>query len=171
MNQMQEIYVEKVTLNIGVGGPGENLEKATRLLQNLTNMKPVSTTTKKRIPGWGLRPGLKIACKVTTRGEKAKELLKKLLAAKDNVLKEKNFDKSGNFSFGIAEYLDIPGAEYDMKVGIIGLESAVTLARPGFRIKKRKIMARRIPKHHEITKEDAINFVREKYSIDVESGK
>ena len=153
MNKMREICVDKITLNIGTGGPGENLDKAMKLLNNLTNIKAVSTATKKRIPGWGLRPGLKIGCKVTLRGKKADEFLRKLLAAKNNMLKEKNFDAEGNFSFGIPEYLDIPTAVYDSQIGIIGLEVAVSLARPGFRVKRRHIMPRKISKKHKISKE------------------
>ena len=40
--------------------------------------------------------------------------------------------------FGIPEYINIPGIEYDPDIGIIGLEACVTLERPGFRIKKKK---------------------------------
>ncbi len=159
MNKMQEIRVEKVTLNIGTGGPGEKLDKATKLLQNLTGVKPVSTSTKKRIPTWGTRPGLKIGCKVTLRGEKARNFLKRLLEAKGNRLKVSSFDQQGNVSFGIPEYLDIPGAEYDMSIGIIGLEAAVTLVRPGFRIARRRRLRKPIPKKAQIKKEEAMQFI------------
>ena len=43
MNNMRDVYVEKVTLNIGTGGPGESLDKAIRLLNSITNAKPVPT--------------------------------------------------------------------------------------------------------------------------------
>ncbi|MEK6934481.1 MAG: 50S ribosomal protein L5 [Nanoarchaeota archaeon] len=167
MNKMKEIQVERVTLNIGTGGPGEGLDKAMKLLKNLTGLKPVATTTNKRIPSWGLRPGLQIGCKVTLRGKKAEAFLKSLFEAKSNQLEPSNFDNQGNFSFGISEYLDIPGAEYDMSIGIIGLETAVTLSRPGFRIKNRRIMSRKIPTRHRITKEESIEFIRNKYSVKI----
>ena len=167
MNPMQEIRIEKLTLNIGTGGPGERMEKALLLLKNLTGMKPVQTTTKKRIAGWGIRPGLSIGCKVTVRGKKAEEFLERLLDAKNKTLKSDNFDKNGNFSFGISEYLDIPGAEYDIKVGIIGFEVAITLSRPGFRISKRRIHRKKLPNKIRITKEEAINFITTKYPIQV----
>ena len=35
------------------------------------------------------------------------------------------------------------------KIGIMGLEVCVTLERPGFRVKKRKIMPRKISKNHK----------------------
>lgn len=167
MNRMKEIRIEKVTLNIGTGGPGEPLEKALKLLNKITNMKPVETKAKKRIPGWGIRPGLSIGAKVTIRGKKAEELLNKLLEAKGNKLSPRNFDNKGNLSFGIEEYLDIPSVEYDMSIGIIGLEVAITLTRPGYRIKLRSIEKRKISKKHQITKQDAIKFIETKFNIKV----
>ncbi|MEK6922397.1 MAG: 50S ribosomal protein L5 [Nanoarchaeota archaeon] len=168
MNNMRDVYVEKVTLNIGTGGPGESLDKAIRLLNNITNAKPVPTKTNRRIPAWDIRPGLQIGCKVTLRKKKAHELLLRLFTAKGNKLQEKNFDDAGNVSFGILEYLDIPGVEYDMQIGIIGLEAAVTLARPGFRIKNRRIAPRRISKKVRINKEESIKFIRDKYGVIIE---
>ena len=168
MNKMQEIRIEKVTLNIGTGGPGENLEKARKLIKNLTNAKTVPTTTKKRIPAWSIRPGLQIGTKTTLRGRKAEEFFKRAIDAKSRILNKKIFDKNGNLSFGISEYLDIPGAEYDMSVGIIGLEVAVTLSRPGFRIAKRRIKTKKIPKTHRISRQQAIDFITSKYLVALE---
>lgn len=169
-NRMKQIKIEKVTLNIGVGQSGDKLDKAMKLLSTITKMKPVQTKTMKRIPTWGLRPNLAIGCKVTIRGKKAEELLGKLLKSIDNKLGASKFDKSGNFSFGIKEYIDIQGVEYDMDIGIIGLETAVTLERPGFRVKKRKIKQGHIPLRHRISKEDAMEFVRSKFSTDISEG-
>ena len=162
---MRNIKVEKITLNIGIGEPGEKLEKAKTLLTTISGCKPVITTAKDRIPTWGLRPGLQIATKVTLRGEKAVALLKRLLQAKGNALKESSFDKFGNFSFGIPEYIDIPGVEYDIKIGIIGLETAITLERPGYRIKKRRLRKTKIPTRHLISKEESMNFMKEKFNV------
>ncbi|MEM4245406.1 MAG: 50S ribosomal protein L5 [Candidatus Nanoarchaeia archaeon] len=165
---MREIKIEKITLNIGTGEPGEKLEKALKLLKNISGEKPVKTVTRKRIPTWKIRPGLQIGCKVTLRGEKAQKMLKRLLQAKGNKLKKENFDDKGNFAFGIKEYLDIPEAKYDADIGIIGLEVAVTLQRPGYRIKRRMIKPKKIPKKHAITKQEAIEFIQKKYGIEVE---
>ena len=92
MNPMKKIDIEKITLNMCVGQPGDNLDKAIRLLNKITTSKPIKTKAKKRIPTWSIRPGLEIGCKVTLRGSKAKELLKRLLASINNQLNEKNFD-------------------------------------------------------------------------------
>ena len=163
MNKMREIRIEKVNLNIGTGGPGDKLEKALKLLEKIAESKPVPTKTKLRIPTWGIRPGLVIGCKVTLRGKKAEELLARLLKALGNKVNRASFDNDGNFSFGIHEYLDIPNVSYEASIGIIGLEVAVTLMRPGFRIRRRAIMQKSIPKKHKITREDAIDFIKSKY--------
>ena len=168
MNKMKEISLEKVNLNIGVGAPGDKLEKAMKLLSTISGEKPIQTKATGRIPTWGLRPGLPIATKVTLRKKKAKELLVRLLNAVNKTLKASNFDNEGNFSFGVKEYLDIPDVEYDADVGIIGLEVAVTLKRPGFRIKRRTLRKRKIPRRHRISKEEAIEYVKREFEVNVE---
>src|SRR3990167_2745648 len=149
-NKMREIKIEKITLNIGVGGPGDKLDKAMKLLQKITGNKPIQTKTTKRIPTWGIRPNLPIACKVTIRGKKAEELLIKLLDA-------------------VNQYINIQGIEYEIDIGIIGLEAAVTLTRPGYRI-KRRLIKNKISKKHQITKEEGINFVKSYFNVKTEEG-
>ena len=167
MNKMKEIRIEKITLNIGIGEAGDKLEKASLLLSKLTNIKPTFTKSSKRIPTWGVRPGLTIGTKATLRGKAAEDLLKRLLIAKDNILHPKNFDNQGNLSFGLPEYIEIPDIEYIPEVGIIGLEVSVTLERPGFRIKKRKYQRKKLPKSHKITREGAMEFIKQKYETNI----
>jgi large subunit ribosomal protein L5 len=156
---LKEIRISKITLNIGAGKDEDHLKRGLKLLQKISGMTPVKTKTNKRIPGWGLRPGLVIGCKVTVRKDTEK-LLKRLLAAKENTLSNRNFDNLGNLSFGVPEYIDIGGMEYDPELKIMGLEVAVTLERPGYRVKKRQDKPEAIGKNHQITKEEAIEFVK-----------
>ena len=165
MNNMKTIQVEKITLNIGAGKPGPELEKGKILLKAIAGKAPCETKTKKRIPGWSLRPNLTIGCKVTLRKEDAKKVLARLLAAIDNKLSIRSFDKQGNFAFGVPEYLEIPEMEYIPEVGIIGLEAAVTLQRPGFRIKRRSQKTKTVPSRHRITKEEAIEYTKKEFKI------
>ncbi|MCK5107238.1 MAG: 50S ribosomal protein L5 [Nanoarchaeota archaeon] len=168
MEKMREIRIEKMTLNIGVGKNPALLDKGVMLLKQISGMTPFKAITQKRIAGWGIRPGLAIGCKVTIREPaKVKELLIRLLQAKDNVLTAKQFDENGNIAFGIHEYINIPGVNYDPKIGIIGLQACLTLARPGFRIKKRKNQKRKIPLKHKITKEDALEFMKTNYNVQI----
>ena len=163
MNPMKSIKIDKLTLNIGAGKDQALLEKAESLIEQLTGIKPVRTKTQKRIPGWGLRPGLPIGVKLTIRGKHAIELIPRLLAAKGNVLKPSNLDEAGNISFGIPEYIDIDGAKYDPKIGMIGLQACITLSRPGYRIKHRRIKPAKPSKQHKIKGEEARAFMTEQF--------
>ena len=80
----------------------------------------------------------------------------------DNVIRQM---KSVGFSFGIPEYIEIPKVKYDPKIGIIGLNVSVTLERPGFRIKRRKLINRKVSRSHKINKEDAIEFAKNKLGV------
>ena len=168
MNPSRNIKINKVTLNIGAGKDQVKLDKGVKLLKSITNVSPVKTVTSKRIPGWGLRPGLPIGCKVTLRRKNAVEVLRRLVQAKDNNLRESQFDNNGNIAFGIEEYIDIPGVKYDPEIGIMGLEVCVTLERNGFRIKRRRIAKKKIPKKHTITKQEAIDFMKKEFNIELE---
>lgn len=169
MNLMKNIRIEKVTLNIGAGKDQTKLEKGIVLLNLIANATPIKTVTNKRIQEWGLRPGLPIGCKLTLRKDKAIKTLPKLLDAVDNRLREKQFDENGNIAFGIHEYIEIPGVKYDPKIGIMGLEVCVTLERPGYRIKRRRLLQRKIPARHRISKQEAINFMANNYNTKVEA--
>jgi large subunit ribosomal protein L5 len=166
-SSMRNIRIAKLTLNIGAGKDQAVLDKGVVLLKNITGIPPVKTITQKRIAGWGLRPGLPIGCKITLRGAKAQELAKRLIAAKNNFLSLSNFDDNGNISFGIHEYIDIPLVKYDHKIGIMGLQVSITLERPGFRVKRRKIMKRKIPRVHRISQDNAIGFMKKTFAIQI----
>lgn len=167
-NIMKKIRVEKVTVNMGVGEKGEELKKAETIMTQVTDAKPTLTKCKVKQPTWGLRPGLTIGAKVTLRGEKAIGFLKDALSARDNKIKKKSFDKQGNFGFGIKEYIDLPKAKYDPNLGIKGLDVLVTLERPGYRIKRRKIEKRKIFHSHLIKQEEAMLFVKDTFGVEIE---
>ena len=166
MNIMKTIKIEKMTLNVGAGKDPKKLEKGVLLLKHITGIEPVKTVTEKRIPTWGLRPGLPIGCKITIRD---KELIQKLLPgflkAKGSNLLESQFDENGNVAFGIHEYIDIPGIQYSPEVGIMGFQVCITLTRPGFRVKTRKIQKRKIKKSHKISKQEAMEFIKKEFSV------
>ena len=171
MNIMKEITIEKVTINLGTRKPGPELEKGKLLLQKISGLKPAETRTQKRIPTWGLRPNLVIGCKVTLRGNRAKEILSTLLQAKDNKISMRSFDTYGNFSFGIKEYIEVPTLNYIPEVGIMGFEIAVSLQRKGFRIKRRGLQKRKIPMRHRISKTEAIDFTKKSFKVTITDNK
>jgi large subunit ribosomal protein L5 len=168
MNKMQEIVIDKVTVNIGIGQPGERLDFAKDLIERLSGAKPVETLAKRREPVFKLRKGLPIGAKVTLRKGAAKEFLDKALTARRRVLSERNFDNSGNFSFGVAEYIDFPGAKYDPSIGMFGFDVAVTLIRRGERVSRRRIANSRVGAKHLVKTEDAIEFAKSALNAKIE---
>jgi large subunit ribosomal protein L5 len=168
VNLMKEPRIDKVVVHICVGHSGEDLVKAEKLLNQLTGVKPIRTISEHRIPAWGLKKGDPIGCKATLRKGPAAEFLKKGLTAKDNILPESCFDKQGNLAFGIHEYIDIPGAKYDPEIGIFGMNINATIERPGYRIKRRHFKKAKVPVKHLMTKNDAMEFVKEKFNVKFE---
>lgn len=157
-------------MNIGAGKDQARLDKGMVLLNAIADATPIKTITNKRIQEWGLRPGLPIGCKLTLRKSKAFKILPRLLEAVENKLKKRQFDDNGNIAFGIHEYIEIPGVKYDPKIGIMGLEVCVTLERPGYRVKRRRLLARKIPLRHRILKQEAIDFMGMHFNTKVEEG-
>ncbi|MFA6088968.1 MAG: 50S ribosomal protein L5 [Candidatus Woesearchaeota archaeon] len=166
-NVMRNIRIGKVTLNLGAGKDIPKLEKGQKLFKILTGVDSVKTITHKRIQQWGLRPGLPIGCKVTLRGEEAKELIMRLLTAKDFTLSERSFDNEGNFAFGIHEYIEIANFDYIPEIGLLGFEVCVSLERPGFRVKKRRMKQAKVGKKHRISKQDSIEFAKLNLSVKI----
>ena len=161
-NPMRKIKMEKITLS--VGGTGENLEKGYRLLQYLTERKPMKTRSNKRIPTLKVRPGLEVGAVVTIRKE-IDPMLRKLLSSINNKLRKKQISIN-NFSFGIKEYIEIPGVEYRRDIGIIGLDVTVVFKRTGRRVGIRKIKRGRVSKKQSISKEEIIKFMEDKFQTD-----
>ena len=157
-NPMLKPRIAKVTVNMGVGTSGERLQKAIKVLKELTGQEPSVRRAKKTIKEFGIRKREPIATVVTLRGEKAINFLNKALEAIGRRLKASSFDDYGNVSFGITEHIMIPGVKYDPEVGIFGMDVAVTLERPGFRVMRRRVKRSRIPRRHRVSKVEAITF-------------
>jgi len=160
-NVMKKINIEKVVLS--VGGTTDYLEKGIKLLKLITGKKPARMMSRKRIPTWGVRPKLEVGTVVTLR-KNFNDLLKKLLTTKDNALKKKQISEN-NLSFGVKEYIEIPGMEYQRDIGIMGFDVTVVFKRSGRRVGQRKIKQARVPKRQKIPKEEIIKFMEENFSV------
>ncbi len=158
-NKMKEIKIEKIVLNIGTGEPGEKLEQAKTILERITNKKPVHCKTRKRTT-FGVAKGRDIGVVVTIRGKETKEFLTRFFKAKEGKLNKKCFS-GRTFSFGISEYIEIPGTEYDPKIGIFGLDVCVTLKRTG------GFTGNKIGKKHNIPSEESVNFIKNNFEIEL----
>lgn len=157
---MQEVLLDKVVVNMGVGAEPDEMKKAAQIMQLITGRKPLQTTTNAKIPDWGLRPGVAIGLKVTLRGEDAIKFLKRAVMAKSNKLPARSIDVTGNFGFGVREYIDMPDAKYDPKLGIKGFDVLVSLKKRGYRVKLRKLNQTKVGKKQRVTKADSIKFMK-----------
>jgi len=166
-NPMKQPYLEKIVLNIGVGAGGEELEKATTVLEQITGRKTIKTLSKVNVKEFNLRKGRPIGCKVTIRGKEAEKLLKRLLIVNNNKILRRSFDNYGNFGFGIDEHIKIPQTEYEASIGLWGLDVCGRIVRSGMRVKFRKKEKAKIPKHHYVSKAETQYFLKQKFGVDI----
>jgi large subunit ribosomal protein L5 len=166
-NEMKQIEIAKVVVNIGTGEVGDPVEKSVALVEKLTGSQAVRTESGGDAKTFGKRAGLNLGVMTTLRGEEAREFLEKVLPAADSQISEQAFDGNGNFSFGISEYIDVPGIDYDSDIGMRGFEVAVKLERPGYRVKKRDHKPRELGKDHKISDEEAREFVEDELGMEV----
>lgn len=165
---MKRINVHKVVINIGVGRSGEPIDKAKNALLEMTNQRPAVRGAKKTVRDFGIHKGEPIGVVVTLRREPAIEFLKRVMAAKKNVLRASSFDNYGNISVGIHEHIDIPGTKYNPDIGIFGMDVNIVLNRPGYRIARKSRRSAKIGKMHRISREEAMQFFKEEYGVEVE---
>ena len=166
-NPMRELLLDKIVINIGVGEGGEKLRKAEKVIKILTNREPTHLKAKKTIRDFSIRKGLPIAIKVTLRGKEAEDFLRKALWVKGFKVPNYSFDSQGNLNFGISDYTEFEGVKYDPDIGIFGMDINVVFKRRGYRVMRRRIKRTRIPTRHRITREEAMNFMRKKFNLEI----
>ncbi|HMI76881.1 MAG TPA: 50S ribosomal protein L5 [Buchnera sp. (in: enterobacteria)] len=132
---MQVPRMDKITLNMGVGGAITDkkiLDQAALDLSLIAGQKPLITTARKSVAGFKIRYGYPIGCKVTLRGKRKWDFLDRLISIaipriRDfRGLSEKSFDGRGNYSLGIREQIIFPEIDYEKLDRIRGLNISIT---------------------------------------------
>jgi len=166
---MRKISIGKVVVNIGVGKSGEAVERARKVLEQITSQKPASRKAKKSIRDFGTHEGEPIGLVVTTRGQdRRKDLINRLLIAREKKMNASSFDDRGSISFGLKEHIEIPGVRYDPEIGIWGMNVSVLLERPGYRVSRRLRKSASVGKSHVVSKIEAIEYFKREFEVAVE---
>ncbi len=133
-NVMQIPKLEKIVLNMGVGGAGQTggdsklLDNAMRDMGIIAGQKPTITRARKSIANFKLRQGARIGCKVTLRGAIMYEFLDRFTSTALPRVRDfqginpNSFDGRGNFAMGIKEQLIFPEIEYDKIDKVRGMD-------------------------------------------------
>ena len=135
-NYNQLPRIEKIVVNVGLGKAKDDkkvIETAHNTLTKITGQKPIETIAKLSIAGFKLREGNKIGLKVTLRGDKMYEFLDRLInivlpRLRDfHGVKEKAFDKSGNYSIGITDQSVFPELTFEETTTVHGLQAVIVI--------------------------------------------
>lgn len=119
---MQIPGIEKISLNIGLGGATQNqklLEEAVAELSAIAGQKAVITRAKKSIAAFKVREGMPIGVRVTLRKDRMWDFLDKLMnfalpRVRDfRGIPDRGFDGRGNFTLGVKEHTIFPELEID----------------------------------------------------------
>jgi large subunit ribosomal protein L5 len=111
-NVMQVPGVTKIVVNMGVGDAARDsklIDGAIKDLMAITGQKPQVTKARKSIAQFKLREGQPIGAHVTLRGDRMWEFLDRLLSLSLPRIRDfrglspKQFDGSGNYTFGLTE--------------------------------------------------------------------
>ena len=110
VNQIPRLV--KIVVNTGVGEAardGKIIDGAVADLTKITGQKPIVTKARKSIAQFKLREGMPIGAHVTLRGDRAWEFMDRLVTlALPRIrdfrgLSPKQFDGTGNYTFGLQE--------------------------------------------------------------------
>jgi large subunit ribosomal protein L5 len=111
-NVMQVPGLAKIVVNMGVGEAARDsklIEGAIRDLTLITGQKPQVTKARKSIAQFKLREGMPIGAHVTLRNDRMWEFLDRLLSVSLPRIRDfrglspRQFDGSGNYTFGLTE--------------------------------------------------------------------
>ena len=112
----------KIKINRGLGMDAQNssiLKKSVDEVRAISGQQPVVTKAKKSIAGFKIRDGMNLGVTVTLRGSKMYTFFAKLIhlvfpQIRDfRGLSANNFDRNGNYNFGLQDQLIFPEINYE----------------------------------------------------------
>jgi len=131
---MQAPKVEKVVLNMGVGGAKQDskmLDNAIEQLATIAGQRPNVRRARKSIAQFKVREGMPVGVSVTLRGERAYEFLDRFMSIAVPRIRDfrglnpRSFDGRGNYSVGVREQIIFPEIDYDAIDQVRGLDVTV----------------------------------------------
>ncbi|VVB76805.1 50S ribosomal protein L5 [uncultured archaeon] len=166
-NPMQDIYLDKVVINMGLGSSEDKQEAAKALIKKLTGRTAAHTESRKRFPAFGIKKGQIIGVVATLRGEEAHDFLARAIEAAEGKINRKGL-ANNSVNFGIKEYIYFSGIKYDPKIGMLGLNVNAFFARKGFRVEHRKIKTSKTGKEHKtVTKDELASYLEKNFKVKV----
>ena len=133
-NKMQIPTLSKIVVNMGVGEAAKDsklIEGAIRDLITITGQRPLVTKARKSIANFKLREGQPIGAHVTLRGDRMWEFMDRLLSVSLPRIRDfrglspKQFDGSGNYTFGLTEQVVFPEIEQDKLDRVRGMDITI----------------------------------------------
>ena len=133
-NTMQIPTLSKIVVNMGVGEAAKDsklIEGAIRDLTTITGQRPLVTKARKSIANFKLREGQPIGAHVTLRGDRMWEFMDRLLSVSLPRIRDfrglspKQFDGSGNYTFGLTEQVVFPEIEQDKLDRVRGMDITI----------------------------------------------
>jgi large subunit ribosomal protein L5 len=134
-SEMQAPRIEKITLNMGVGGAKQDskvLKAAQEQLATIAGQRPNVRRARKSIAAFKLREGNPVGVSVTLRGERAYEFLDRLISIAIPRIRDfrglnpRSFDGRGNYSMGVREQIIFPEVDYDAIDEVRGMDVTIT---------------------------------------------
>ncbi len=133
-NTMQIPTLSKIVVNMGVGEAAKDsklIEGAIRDLTTITGQRPLVTKARKSIANFKLREGQPIGAHVTLRGDRMWEFMDRLLSVSLPRIRDfrglspKQFDGSGNYTFGLTEQVVFAEIEQDKVDRVRGMDITI----------------------------------------------
>jgi large subunit ribosomal protein L5 len=133
-NTMQIPTLSKIVVNMGVGEAAKDsklIEGAIRDLTTITGQRPLVTKARKSIANFKLREGQPIGAHVTLRGDRMWEFMDRLLSVSLPRIRDfrglspKQFDGSGNYTFGLTAQVVFAEIEQDKVDRVRGMDITI----------------------------------------------